>query len=59
MDYWMDVMQDDVYVLSQDGWQAGKVLRELIVEKGEKLKETPDLVIGKKKYKAELLPPAF
>lgn len=55
----MDVMQDDVYVLSQDGWQAGKVLRELIVEKGEKLKETPDLVIGKKKYKAELLPPAL
>ncbi|CAM6682953.1 Type I restriction-modification system, M subunit [Leclercia adecarboxylata] len=55
----MDVMQDDVYVLSQDGWQAGKVLRELVVEKGEKLKETPDLVIGKKKYKAELLPPAL
>lgn len=59
MDYWMEVMQDDVYVLSQDGWQAGKVLRELIVEKGEKLRETPDLVIGKKKYKAELLPPAL
>lgn len=59
MDYWMDVMQDDVYVLSQDGWQAGKVLRELVVEKGEKLKETPDLVIGKKKYKAELLPPVL
>ncbi len=59
MDYWMNVMQDDVYVLSQDGWQAGKVLRELVVEKGEKLKETPDLVIGKKKYKAELLPPSL
>ncbi|WP_262017194.1 type I restriction-modification system subunit M [Serratia liquefaciens] len=59
MDYWMEVMQDDVYVLSQDDWQAGKVLRELIVEKGEKLKEIPDLVIGKKKYKAELLPPAL
>ncbi|STV14306.1 type I restriction-modification system, M subunit [Klebsiella pneumoniae subsp. pneumoniae] len=59
MDYWIDVMQDDVYVLSQDGWQAGKVLRELIIEKGDKLKETPDLVIGRKKYKAELLPPAL
>lgn len=59
MDYWMDVMQDDVYVLSQDGWQSGKMLRELVVEKGEKLKETPDLVIGKKKYKAELLPPSL
>ena len=31
----MDVMQDDVYVLSQDGWLACKELRELIVEKGE------------------------
>lgn len=59
MDYWSDMMQDDVYVLVQDGWAAGKVLRELVVKKGEKLKETPDLVIGKAKYKAELIPPAL
>lgn len=57
MDYWADTMQDDVYVLVQDGWSLGKVLRELVAEKGEKLKETPDLVIGKAKYKAELIPP--
>ena len=48
-------MQDDVYVLVQDGWSTGKVLRELEVKKGEKLRETPDLVIGKTKYKAELI----
>ncbi|EFU7149400.1 type I restriction-modification system subunit M [Escherichia coli] len=59
MDYWEEVMQDDVYVLVQGGWQAGKVLRELVVKKGEKLKESPDLVIGKAKYKAELIPPAL
>ncbi|WP_211838231.1 type I restriction-modification system subunit M [Proteus terrae] len=59
MDYWSDTMQDDVYVLVQDGWLAGKVLRELDVKKGEKLRETPDLVIGKTKYKAELIPPAL
>ncbi|EGR2498341.1 type I restriction-modification system subunit M [Vibrio cholerae] len=59
MDYWQDTMQDDVYVLVQDGWDAGEVLRELMVAKGEKLKEVPDLVIGKAKYKAELLPPAL
>jgi type I restriction enzyme M protein len=59
MDYWADVMQDDVYTLVQDGWAAGKVLRELTVVKGEKLKETPDLVIGKTKYKAELIAPAL
>ncbi|MFK7160032.1 type I restriction-modification system subunit M [Marinospirillum sp. MEB164] len=59
MDYWAEVMQDDVYVLVQDGWQAGRVLRELTANKGEKLKETPDLVIGKSKYKAELIPPVL
>ncbi|WP_045411041.1 type I restriction-modification system subunit M [Vibrio owensii] len=59
MDYWADVMQDDVYVLVQDNWTAGKVLRELVAKKGEKLKETPDLIIGKTKYKAELIPPAL
>jgi type I restriction enzyme M protein len=59
MDYWTDIMQDDVYVLVQDGWQAGKTLRELVAKKGEKLKETPDLIINKAKYKAELIPPAL
>ncbi len=59
MDYWAESMQDDVYVLVQDGWPVGKVLRELAVNKGEKLKETPDLTIGKAKYKAELIPPAL
>ena len=57
MDYWADTLQDDVYVLVQDGWSAGMVLRELVAKKGEKLKETPDLVIKKAKYKAELIPP--
>ncbi|MBU2872125.1 class I SAM-dependent DNA methyltransferase [Colwellia sp. E2M01] len=59
MDYWAEIMQDDVYVLMQDDWQAGNTLRELIAKKGEKLKETPDLIINKKKYKAELIPPSL
>ena len=59
MNYWVDVMQDDVYVLVQDDWQAGNTLRELVAKKGEKLKETPDLIIKKAKYKAELIPPAL
>lgn len=57
MDYWADTLQDDVYVLIQDGWQAGNTVRELVVTKGEKLKETPDFTINKQKYKAELIPP--
>ncbi len=59
MDYWAEQMQDDLYVLVQDDWQASKTLRELVPKKGEKLKETPDLIIKKSKYKAELIPPAL
>ncbi len=59
MDYWADTMQDDVYVLVQDDWQAGNTLRELVAAKGEKLKETPDVIINKKKYKAEIIPPSL
>lgn len=59
MDYWAEHMQDDVYILAQDGWAAGKVLRQLVDQKGKKSKETPDLVIKKKKYVADLIPPAL
>ena len=59
MDYWAEVMQDDVYIIAQDGWQAGNVIRQLVEERGEKLKETSDLTINRKKYKADLIPPAL
>ncbi|GGZ76003.1 type I restriction-modification system subunit M [Ignatzschineria indica] len=59
MDYWSDTMQDDLYILTQDGWSAGNRLRELVVKKGEKSKESPDLTINKKNYKADLIPPAL
>ncbi len=59
MDYWAEVMLDDVFVLAQVGWGEGNQLRSLKVAKGEKLKEEPDLVINKNKYKAELIPPAL
>lgn len=57
MDYWAQTMQDDVYVLVQDGWAAGKRLRQLIVKKGDKRPETPDLMIDKHKYKSDLIAP--
>ena len=47
------------YILIQDGWKAGTVVRQLIVKKGEKLKEIPDLIIGKNKYKLDLIPPSI
>lgn len=59
MDYWGEVMQDDVYFITQDGWPAASSIRQLVVKKGEKLKETPDLIINKAKYKAELIPPTL
>ena len=57
MDYWAETMQDDVHVISQDGWKAGNTLRLLVVEKGKKAKESPDLMMGRKKYKSDLIPP--
>ncbi len=59
MDYWAETLQDDVYAIVQDGWQAAARPRELVAEKGRKHKETPDLTIGRKKYKTDLIPPAL
>ena len=59
MDYWAETLQDDVYAIVQDGWEAAARPRELVAEKGRKHKETPDLTIGRKKYKTDLIPPAL
>jgi type I restriction enzyme M protein len=59
MDYWAEVMQDDVYVITQDGWQAGRALRQIVTAKGEKSKKTADLMIDKIKYQAELISPSL
>ena len=65
MNYWQDVMQDDVYMICQDGWDLGKqLLREIKKpekdEKGKTPKAEPhDFVINKAKYKAELIPPTL
>lgn len=65
MNYWQDVMQDDVYMICQDGWDLGKQLfREIKKpekdEKGKTPKAEPhDFVINKAKYKAELIPPTL
>ena len=57
MDYWEDVMQDDVYLITTDGWVKASQPRDIIQEKN--LKETPDLTIKKKKYKMDLIPPSL
>lgn len=54
MDYWDEVMQDDVYLIAADGWQAGRTLRSTYD------KERPDFTIkkGRKtlKYVGEVVP---
>nr|WP_224746770.1 type I restriction-modification system subunit M [Pelovirga terrestris] len=57
MDYWAEQMQDDVFVLVQDGWVKSAQLRQMIDSKKEKSKEAPDLVVGKARYKTDLIPP--
>lgn len=57
MTYWAEVMQDDVYVISEDGWDAARDVRELAKNSEGKFTETPDITMGKRKLKADLIPP--
>ena len=57
MDYWDEVMQDDVYLITMDGWVDAAKPRDFIQHKN--LKETPDLTIKKKKYTMDLIPPSL
>ena len=59
MDYWDDVMQDDVYLIGADSWSESTQPRGIIEDKEKKIKETPDLTIKRKKYKMDLVPPAL
>jgi len=59
MDYWDETMQDDLYLLVSEGWRDAAKLRLIVEDKEKKSKEKPDLVVGKQKLKAELIPPAL
>lgn len=65
MDYWEEVMQDDVYMIVQDGWGVANILRKLVPAKDKggkaKYKEDHDFEIGtarnKTRYKSDIVPP--
>ena len=63
MNYWSEVMQDDIYQISSEGWEGASQIRLIIdqKDKGKKVKETADIIIGSgkkaQKFKAELIPP--
>jgi type I restriction enzyme M protein len=57
MDYWAESMQDDCYMIAADGWVDAAKPKLIIEDKSKKAKTKPDLVVGKKKYTTELIPP--
>ena len=57
MDYWDEVMQDDVYLIAADGWTEAARPRGIIEDRERKIKETADLTIKRRKYKMDLIPP--
>lgn len=59
MDYWLETMQDDVYLIVSEGWREAARPRAVVEDKARNIKETPDLTIGRQKYKMDLLPPAL
>lgn len=56
-------MQDDAYQITSEGWEAAKVIRELVKDTDGKFSEEPDIVLGAgrraKKLKTEVIPPAL
>ena len=59
MDYWAETMRDDVHLIAGEGWTEAAKPRQIIADQARGIKEAPDLGIGRKKYKMDLLPPAL
>jgi type I restriction enzyme M protein len=59
MTYWAEIMQDDVYIVAQESWAVARQIRELVKNAEGKFTEMPDIILGKQKLKAELIPPGL
>ena len=59
MDYWDEVMQDDVYFVVTEGWAEAARPRMLAPVRGKGKAESPDLTVKRKKYKMDLLSPGL
>lgn len=61
MRYWEDVLQDDLYLVSAEGWMEAVKPRVPLDDKERKISEEADIVLGSgksaKKYKMDLVPP--
>ena len=60
MDYWVETMQDDAYLIAADGWVDGAQPREIVQIKGRNGKftwpELHDYLKGKRRFKSDLVP---
>jgi type I restriction enzyme M protein len=60
MDYWAETVQDDCYLISDAGWQAGAQPREILQVKNKDGKlawpEAHDYKKGKRRFKSDLMP---
>ena len=52
-------MQDDVCLIAAVGWREAAHPRGIVVDPGKKIRETPDLVVKRAKYKMDLIPPVL
>jgi type I restriction enzyme M protein len=59
MDYWYETLQDDAYLIAAVGWLEAARPRLALDDKQRSLKETPDLIVDRQKYKMDLLPPSL
>jgi type I restriction enzyme M protein len=63
MTYWADTMQDDCYLIADDGWKQGAQPREIVQVKNKENKlvwpEKHDFKRGKRRFKSDLVPAAI
>ena len=59
LDYWDEVMQDDVYLVATEGWAEAARPRVLVPVRGKAAAETADLTVKRKKYRMDLLRPGL
>ena len=60
MDYWAKTMQDDAYLIADDGWVKGAQPRQVVQVKDKNNKltwpEPHDYIRGKRRFKSDLVP---
>lgn len=59
MDYWVEVMQDDLYELAADGWKAGNEVKRTEKKSKKGDKEVIKQIAGIEGLEGRLIPPAL